>query len=101
MKISGALFGLVMAAMLLTTCLATSRMGLIDEVRRGIQEDQNAAGYYSGAGASGHGHGSSSSVNNHHYIPRQDFNNYSSSGGPKGAGGGDNNGDGGSGQTTD
>ncbi|KAL9674795.1 hypothetical protein QQ045_002994 [Rhodiola kirilowii] len=89
---------LMVAAMLLCTCcLSTSRISLHDQTRRSVQEDQTAAaGYYNEAFA--HGRGSLSSLNNHHYIPRQDFNNYASSGGTKGAGG--DNGEIGSDQTT-
>lgn len=77
---------LVLAVLLLmvSSCLATNRKILMvdGKGKEKRQLAENETGKFEKPG---------SSVNNHHNIPRQDFNNYNG-GTPKGGGNGDNDG---------
>jgi hypothetical protein len=68
-------------ALLNSSCLAAYRKALHVEIIHGpklreLAEDKDVSAGYPG-----------SSVNNHHYIPRQDFNNFGGDGGNGGSGG--------------
>lgn len=69
-------------ALMNSSCLAAYRKALHVEIIHGpklreLAEDKDMNAGYPG----------SSTVNNHHYIPRQDFNNFGGDGGNGGSGG--------------
>ncbi|KAJ6403325.1 hypothetical protein OIU84_015265 [Salix udensis] len=67
-------------ALLSSSCLAAHRKALHVEIIHGPKQRQLAAEKAVNAGYPG------STVNNHHYIPRQDFNNFGGDGGDGGSG---------------
>ncbi|KAF9684777.1 hypothetical protein SADUNF_Sadunf04G0153500 [Salix dunnii] len=68
-------------ALLSSSCLASYRKALHVEIIHGPKQRQLAADHKDlNAGYPG------SRVNNHHYIPRQDFNNFGGDGGDGGSG---------------
>ncbi|KAB5561720.1 hypothetical protein DKX38_006677 [Salix brachista] len=71
---------LAFALLMSSSCLAANRKVLHVEIIHGPKQRRLAAEKDLNAGYPG------SSVNNHHYIPRKDFNNFGGDGGDGGSG---------------
>ncbi|XP_057473469.1 uncharacterized protein LOC130761896 [Actinidia eriantha] len=73
--------GFALLLIMVGSCMAANRKALRIETRELVE---NAKGHIENSG--------STSVDNHHFIPREDFNNYNNGGGTPKGGNGDTSG---------